>query len=1092
MKNQKTSIYSMVKYISHEILTEELLQLNTETSNRQIEKFKKNPFTLKLKFLLYKILNSIILAIQPIFLLIAFWDLNSNLNQEVHFQITIFINSANFQFFFVTQLFNFLIMGLFNLISIMSGDIYEWVKTLPLSRKELKKLVFYTIYHKLNLPIFTNILAFPIILLIATQNILVFLISLGASILNTIFSLTIMIILSEKLAKLTKKHSNKSRKPLFIQLINSFSYVLIIFGGIFIFEIFLNSIIPFILDSADLFYTPLYNITLYLIPFPFNVSYLIAVFMVMPQMPIFFWLNLSYGLVFFIISIYYLIKKSFKSLEAVVSSTLTTREENLNNIENLETFRVRSLSQFKAFIRKDFLTASKDIQTSLYFIMPIIMSFTFIFFFNFSLFAGNISLNNNLFFDNWIIITGINPIISAITVNNILNIDAYGMNMINILPINRREQARSKLFIILIIQLFALMAPTMIFLFYDRFIEIVFTYLTTLPFIIIYSLTTFILRIKLFGKKRYNYSLDEEWPEYKSSKWSLIFVINYASYITFTFLSSYIVFVFNFPLFLINELFLSVILLLALKLSFDKLFPKEKKRKGIFTVILILLNFYIFFQLLLLNMIIAFAIEIIIPVVLSIMTGTILTMKYLIVKRKRTKKKIKIRKIKKQKKKKEKGNLTFYVLIVAILFYTYTLFPVFINISLMLYILFDIYIILFGLALIPKIIKGNKEYMKQEKDSTKNFFQVDLMKALMIFLVIFDHTIPWSIKNEIGVSFWERISIPVFLVIIGFNMGLSFKRQGASSLKELYSWNYFKKKFFRYLAPFLALYIVSTIIGLFFYRFNFNAMYYGQLYPDYGTINYYLGILPFWGPGNWFIPVILGSIFILPLVYWLFIKSKIIALISCFVIEFLMQLIVFFVFGQFTSWEEAHLYDFFALNILYYLSGIGLGIWFSFGYKISEKRNLFMWILFSISLLYIIQYQFFDFRLQIDGVPFLRGDYHFLFIPYSAFLVLLAINFIPKKRKNKVAKIISTIGKSTYHILLVQILYFAVLIAIYRDHYGASILGVATDDLNVYLNFLINLSICVPIGVIWWSIENSIRSYRLYKKEENKVNLVVH
>jgi peptidoglycan/LPS O-acetylase OafA/YrhL len=142
-----------------------------------------------------------------------------------------------------------------------------------------------------------------------------------------------------------------------------------------------------------------------------------------------------------------------------------------------------------------------------------------------------------------------------------------------------------------------------------------------------------------------------------------------------------------------------------------------------------------------------------------------------------------------------------------------------------------------------------------------------------------------------------------------------------------------------------------------------------------------------------------------------------------------------------------------------------------------------MWILFSISLLYIIQYQFFDFRLQIDGIPFLRGDYHFLFIPYSAFLVLLAINFIPKQRKNKVTKIISTIGKSTYHILLVQILYFAVLIAIYRDNYGASILGVATDDLNVFLNFVINLSICVPIGVIWWSIENSIRSYRLNKKE---------
>jgi hypothetical protein len=58
----------------------------------------------------------------------------------------------------------------------------------------------------------------------------------------------------------------------------------------------------------------------------------------------------------------------------------------------------------------------------------------------------------------------------------------------------------------------------------------------------------------------------------------------------------------------------------------------------------------------------------------------------------------------------------------------------------------------------------------------KHFFQVDAIKAAMIFLVIYDHTIPWVIKGEIGVALWERISIPVFLVIMGFNMGLSFSK----------------------------------------------------------------------------------------------------------------------------------------------------------------------------------------------------------------------------------------------------------------------------------------------------------------------------
>ena len=85
---------------------------------------------------------------------------------------------------------------------------------------------------------------------------------------------------------------------------------------------------------------------------------------------------------------------------------------------------------------------------------------------------------------------------------------------------------------------------------------------------------------------------------------------------------------------------------------------------------------------------------------------------------------------------------------------------------------------------------------EQEVISPKktHFYQIDFLKAIMIFLVIFDHFVSWNIKSEIGVALWERISIPVFLVILGFNMGYSFKAQGELTLKELYSWNYFKKK----------------------------------------------------------------------------------------------------------------------------------------------------------------------------------------------------------------------------------------------------------------------------------------------------------
>ncbi len=114
------------------------------------------------------------------------------------------------------------------------------------------------------------------------------------------------------------------------------------------------------------------------------------------------------------------------------------------------------------------------------------------------------------------------------------------------------------------------------------------------------------------------------------------------------------------------------------------------------------------------------------------------------------------------------------------------------------------------------------------RENKKDFFQIDFLKAVMIFLVIFDHTIPWTIKDNIGVALWERISIPVFLVILGFNMGLSFERKGETSLKKLYS-SYFNRKYWRYIHPFLFLYLISSIFGLIYYRFNPEAMVTNQL-----------------------------------------------------------------------------------------------------------------------------------------------------------------------------------------------------------------------------------------------------------------------
>jgi hypothetical protein len=367
----------------------------------------------------------------------------------------------------------------------------------------------------------------------------------------------------------------------------------------------------------------------------------------------------------------------------------------------------------------------------------------------------------------------------------------------------------------------------------------------------------------------------------------------------------------------------------------------------------------------------------------------------------------------------------------------------------------------------------------------KHFFQVDAIKAAMIFLVIYDHTIPWVIKGEIGVALWERISIPVFLVIMGFNMGLSFSKMEDKKLRNLYSWSYFKKKFWRYIYPFIVLWIISSLIGLAINGFEWNAL---NQYKKEGWHFYHLfiGILPFWGPGNWFLPVIFWTILFLPLLYKGFSGKliwKILTLVLCYVIELSLQLIIFNIFPPpFLTWQAywdfIYWYLFVITTPFFMFSAIGLGMWFSKRPNLFAKQNLFMWILFPLSIYYLIQYQFFDFRYD-----FIRGDYNLFVFPYSAFLVLLGIKLLPKRWDNWFGRAISTIGKSTYHILLTQILYFSVVYSVYGDHYGASIFGIDMSyDLTIYLYLIINWVVCVPCGVFWHYIDFKLRSYHMFRK----------
>lgn len=247
-----------------------------------------------------------------------------------------------------------------------------------------------------------------------------------------------------------------------------------------------------------------------------------------------------------------------------------------------------------------------------------------------------------------------------------------------------------------------------------------------------------------------------------------------------------------------------------------------------------------------------------------------------------------------------------------------------------------------------------------------------------------------------------------------------------------------------------------------------------------------IGILPFYGPRNLFLPVIFWSILIIPLLYKGFAGKlywSIITLIICFIVEIFLHSLLNIMFPRpFPSWDAYYEFLFiskyFVTTPFLMLSAIGIGLWFSRNHNLFAKQNNFIWILLPISLIYIVLYQFFDFRLK-----FVWGDYNYLFFLCSAFLFLLVMKLLPRNWDNLFSRGITAISKATYHILLTQILYFAILIAVYGDHYSASIIGIVPrDDLVSFLYLLINWAIYIPVGVMWWYIERRIHTHLAYKR----------
>jgi hypothetical protein len=81
---------------------------------------------------------------------------------------------------------------------------------------------------------------------------------------------------------------------------------------------------------------------------------------------------------------------------------------------------------------------------------------------------------------------------------------------------------------------------------------------------------------------------------------------------------------------------------------------------------------------------------------------------------------------------------------------------------------------------------------------------------------------------------------------------------------------------------------------------------------------------------------------------------------------------------------------------------------------------------------------------------------------YALFFIIIVLKYFNNIKRNFIEKIITTIGKASYHIFLVQLIYYAMLEVII---------------FNNKLDYIVHVFICLTVGILFYYLERKIIDY---------------
>ncbi|MEJ2279843.1 MAG: CPBP family glutamic-type intramembrane protease, partial [Candidatus Lokiarchaeota archaeon] len=315
-----------------------------------------------------------------------------------------------------------------------------------------------------------------------TRNVFTFLICIGTSIPNAIFGFCILVIIGERLSRLFSKRVINSKKTNIFRIITMLGYVIIAISTGFLLNLTYYLIDFFLNSFVNLQDLTNVNLILSLIPFPFAPAYLISIISLQSQVQIELLLTSLIGFSLFLIIIWRLFRIAFRSLHLVTtteSEGSKAEEASKKVIESLEDIQIEVKTPIKSYLKKDLVSLTRDYQSFMFFIMPIIWPALMLIIMSYPI-AQEVSSTFSIMI-LWGIILSLCIFIPMILIIGLINLEESGESALASLPTVPRKQAKAKLILISLIQTVSFILISIIVTIQIKSLLFMIIYFATLP-----------------------------------------------------------------------------------------------------------------------------------------------------------------------------------------------------------------------------------------------------------------------------------------------------------------------------------------------------------------------------------------------------------------------------------------------------------------------------------------------------------------------------------------------------------------------------------------------------------------------------------